>query len=115
MFTNRFTFSRYGKLLRDAESLESLLKTDRKQDIMRQDMWQAQVHALICQKADVYFHSHNLSDSQIERTFLKPCSRVEETIEDLLRKYGRDASICVLPEGPQTIPYVSRGSLTQED
>jgi len=102
----------YGELLLEAESPESLLKTIRKQGFTKQDMWQAQVHALICQKADVYFHSHNLSDEQIERAFLKPCSRVEETIEELLHKYGRDASICVLPEGPQTIPYVSQGSLT---
>ncbi len=102
----------YGELLLEAESPESLLKTIRKQDFTRQDMWQAQVHALICQKADVYFHSHNLSDEQIERAFLKPCSRVEETIEELLHKYGQDASICVLPEGPQTIPYVSQDSLT---
>ena len=102
----------YGELLLEAESPESLLKTIRRQDFTRQDMWQAQVHALICQKADVYFHSHNLSDGQIERAFLKPCSRVEETIEELLHKHGRDASICVLPEGPQTIPYVSQGCLT---
>jgi len=101
----------YCELLLEAESPESLLKTIRKQDFTRQDMWQAQVHALICQKADVYFHSHNLSDEQIERAFLKPCSRVEETIDELLHKYGQDASICVLPEGPQTIPYVSQGSL----
>jgi nickel-dependent lactate racemase len=70
-------------------------------------MWQIQLHGLICQKADVYFHSHNLSDEQIKRALLKPCSKVEETVEELLHKYGRDASICVLPEGPQTIPYIS--------
>jgi len=104
----------YAQLLREAESPESLLNTIRKEstgcltvDTMRQDTWQAQIHALVCQKADVYFHSRNLSDSQIESAFLKPCSKVEETIEDLLRKYGRRACICVLPEGPQTIPYVS--------
>jgi len=102
----------YGKLLREAESHNSLLRTVRQKDFMRQDMWQAQLHGLICQKADVYFHSHNLSDEQIERAFFKPCSRVEETIEELLHKYGQDASICVLPEGPQTIPYVSQGGLT---
>jgi len=102
----------YGELLLEAESPESLLKTIRKQDFTRQDMWQAQVHSLVCQKADVYFHSRNLSDEQIERAFLKPCSRVEETVEKLLHKYGRDASICVLPEGPQTIPYIYQGSLT---
>jgi nickel-dependent lactate racemase len=102
----------YGKLLREAESHNSLLRTVRQEDFMRQDMWQAQLHGLICQKADVYFHSHNLSDEQIERAFLKPCSRVEEAIEELLQKYGQDASICVLPEGPQTIPYVSQSKLT---
>jgi nickel-dependent lactate racemase len=104
----------YAQLLREAESPESLLNTVRKEstgcptvDMMRQDTWQAQIHALVCQKAEVYFHSRNLSDSQVESAFLKPCSKVEETIEDLLCKYGNRASICLLPEGPQTIPYVS--------
>jgi nickel-dependent lactate racemase len=105
-------YGEYGKLLCKAESHNSLLRTIRQEDFMRQDMWQAQIHGLICQKADVYLHSRNLSDEQIERAFLKPCSRVEETVEELLHKYGRDASICVLPEGPQTIPFVSQDSLT---
>ena len=86
---------------------DSLLKKIHEKDFVKQDMWQAQVHSMICQKADVYFHSRNPSDEQIKRAFLKPCSRVEDTIEELLHKYGRDASICVLPEGPQTIPYIS--------
>ncbi len=102
----------YGKLLCEAESYDCLLRTVRQENFVRQDMWQAQLHGLICQKADVYFHSHNLSDEQIRRAFFKPCSRVEETIEELLHKYGQDASICILPQGPQTIPYVSQDSLT---
>ncbi len=102
----------YGKLLSEADSYQSLLRTIRQEGFFRHDMWQVQLHGLILQKADVYFHSHNLSDEQIKRALLKPCSNVEETVEELLHKYGRDASICILPEGPQTIPYVSRDSLT---
>jgi nickel-dependent lactate racemase len=102
----------YGKLLSEADSYESLLRTVRQEGFFRHDMWQVQLHGLICQKADVYFHSHNLSDEQIKRALLKPCSKVEETVEELLHKYGRDASICILPEGPQTIPYISRDRLT---
>ncbi len=102
----------YGKLLSEADSYESLLRTVRREGFFRHDMWQVQLHGLICQKADVYFHSHNLSDEQIKRALLKPCSKVEETVKELLHKYGWDASICILPEGPQTIPYVSRESLT---
>jgi hypothetical protein len=37
---------------------------------------------------------------------LRPCHQVEETLAELLARYGPDARICVLPEGPQTIPYV---------
>jgi nickel-dependent lactate racemase len=102
----------YGKLLSDADGYESLLKTVRKKGFFKHDMWQAQLHGLILQKADVYFHSHNLSDEQVKRALLKPCSNVEETVEELLHIYGRDISICVMPEGPQTIPYVSPESTT---
>ena len=99
--------SEYGRLLFEADNPDSLLRTIREDDFSRQDMWQAQVHALICQKTDVYFYSRNLSDEQIRRAFLKPCLKVEDTVEELLHKYGRDASVCVLPDGPQTIPYMT--------
>jgi hypothetical protein len=35
---------------------------------------------------------------------LKPCERIEALVSDVIAR--RDASICVLPEGPLTIPYV---------
>ncbi|MFH1719257.1 MAG: nickel-dependent lactate racemase [Planctomycetota bacterium] len=98
----------YAGLLREAEDPESLLETIRRQNFARQDMWQAQIHASVCCKADVYFHSHNLNDRQIESAFFRPCSSVEATVGELLQKYGRDASICVLPDGTQTIPCIVR-------
>jgi hypothetical protein len=63
-------------------------------------------HARICEKADVYLFSHNLSDGQIIQALLKPCRIIPKTIDQLLSSYGRDASICVLPEGLQIIPYI---------
>lgn len=96
----------YGQLLLEAEGLESLLETIRAPGFQRQDMWQAQIHALICLKADVHFYSHNLSDEQIEGALLRPCRDIEATVAELLHKYGPEATICVLPEGPQTIPYI---------
>jgi nickel-dependent lactate racemase len=95
----------YGKLLSEADSIESLLQTVHTPGFMRQDMWQVQVHALICRKADVYFYSENLTDRQIRGAFLRPVRSIEATVNELLGKYP-GASICVLPEGPQTIPYI---------
>jgi nickel-dependent lactate racemase len=96
----------YGQMLLEAESLESLLAKIRTPGFQRQDMWQCQIQALICLKADAYFYSHNLSDEQIEGALLRPCRDIEGTVSELLQKYGREARICVLPEGPQTIPYI---------
>jgi nickel-dependent lactate racemase len=96
----------YGKLLLEADGIEALLKTVRAPGFLRQDTWQAQIQALICRKADVYFYSENLTDDQIRGALLRPCRSIEATVNELLTKYGRAASICVLPEGPQTIPYI---------
>ncbi len=97
----------YGRLLREAENLDALLETIRAPGYQRQDMWQAQIQALIAQQADVYVYSDNLSDEQISNAHLHPCQRIETTVAHLRKKYGDSATICILPEGPQTIPYVS--------
>jgi nickel-dependent lactate racemase len=97
----------YGQLLLEADDLESLLAIVRAPGFSRQDSWQAHTQALICQKADVYVYSRNLSDEQIRDALLTPSHDVEATLSSLRKRYGPDASICVLPEGPQTIPYVA--------
>jgi len=98
----------YKKLLFDADDPASLLAQLRAEECPVQDSWQVQLHAAICEKTDVYLHSHNLTDGEIERAMLKPCRDIATTLGRLLRSGGRDASICVLPEGPQTIPYISK-------
>ena len=98
----------YGALLSKAKSTEELLETIRAPHFESLDMWQAQIQAQICLKADVYVYSEGLSDSEIRRSLLEPCRRIEETVVGLLGKYGKGARVCVLPEGPQTIPYLSQ-------
>ncbi|MCU0914816.1 MAG: nickel-dependent lactate racemase [Planctomycetes bacterium] len=97
----------YQRLLYEAAGPRELLAKVRSEAGQCQDAWQAQIHAQVCEKADVYFFSHHLSDEQIRRAFLKPCRDIAGTVAQLVQAYGRDTSICVLPEGPQTIPYVS--------
>ncbi len=96
----------YARLLRQADSPGHLLEAIRTPGFEAQDMWQVQIQALISQKADVYLYSQNLRDEQITAALLKPCRSIEATVAELVKKLGRAASICVLPEGPQTIPYI---------
>jgi len=96
----------YGALLAQTKDAKSLLEAILAPGFLRRDMWQVQIHALVSLKADVYFYSRNLTNQQIKAALLKPCRNIEATIAKLLQKYGRQASICILPEGPQTIPYI---------
>jgi nickel-dependent lactate racemase len=97
----------YGKILRESKSPRELLAKICAPGFLEQDQWQAHIQALIQQKADIYVRSDGLTDDEIRAALLEPCRRIEDTIAALLEKYGRGASICVMPEGPQTIPYVS--------
>jgi nickel-dependent lactate racemase len=96
----------YGQLLREADSPRRLLDRIMTPGFLQQDQWQAQIQAQIQLKADVYLYSDYLSDDQIRESLLLPCRSIETTVAELRRRYGAGASICVLPEGPQTIPYV---------
>ncbi|HEX9090475.1 MAG TPA: hypothetical protein VF831_03250, partial [Anaerolineales bacterium] len=71
-----------------------------------QDQWQVQIQAQIQQRADVYVYSDGLTDEQIARALFIPSRSLEKTVGQLLEKYGPQARICVIPEGPQTIPYL---------
>jgi nickel-dependent lactate racemase len=96
----------FGALLRGARSPEELLQTIRAPGYAREDMWEAQLLALVRLKGRVYVHSDGLSDEQVRSAHLEPCRSIEATVDDLLREYGPGARVCVLPEGPQTIPYL---------
>jgi len=96
----------YGQLLREAESPKALLDIIFEPGFLKQDQWQVQIQAQIQLRADVFIRTDGLTDEQIEMVLLRPCERIEDTVIDLLDDYGPQARICVLPEGPQTIPYV---------
>jgi lactate racemase len=74
------------------------------------DQWQVQVLARVLTTARVAMRS-GLPDAEIEAAHLRPVPDVEAVVLAELDARGPDARVCVLPEGPQTIPYVA-GDLT---
>ncbi len=96
----------YGKLLREAQSPRQLLDRIMTPGFLQQDQWQAQIQAQIQLQADVYVYADYLTDAQIRQSMLLPCRNIAATVAELRAKNGPKSSICVLPEGPQTIPYI---------
>ena len=93
----------YRHILASCDSPAELLQMIQRPGYERHDQWQAQVQAQIQLKADVYLKSGYLTPQQVAQAHLTPV----ECIEDAIADCGADARICVLPEGPQTIPYIS--------
>jgi nickel-dependent lactate racemase len=98
---------RYATLLKEAGSVEGILELISQPGFSAQDQWQVQIQAQIQRKAEVYVYSSNLSDEQIGGALFIPCHDIGRTISTLLPRIGDEARICVLPEGPQTIPYLA--------
>lgn len=92
----------YRKILASRGSPTEILEMINRPGYDRHDQWQAQIQAQIQLKADVFLKSDYLTPHQVTAAHLKPV----ESIEDAITACGPQASICVLPEGPQTIPYI---------
>ena len=97
----------FAEILTGADSPGQLLAMLRSPGYLRQDMWQAQILALLREKAEIHVYSENLTDSQIQEAMLIPSTSVSDTVSTLRKRYGAAARICILPEGPQTIPYIA--------
>ena len=96
----------YKRLLTMRESPRELLEMVNEPGFSRHDQWQIQLQAQIQLRARVLLKSGYLTDDQVRAAHLEPVDDVEKATADCLASYGANAEVCVLPEGPQTIPYV---------
>lgn len=99
----------YAALLRESASPRALLDRILSPGFLQQDQWQLQIQAQIQLQSEVYVYAGGLSDEQIRAAMLLPCRDIGATVAALRARHGPAARVCVLPEGPQTIPYVREG------
>jgi len=98
--------SDYETILTSVYSVNDLLKFIKVNESTLKDTWQIYYQALIQQKADVYMFSDQLDDETIKRALFNPVKDISKLTDELVRRIGPQAKICILPEGPQTIPYL---------
>ena len=96
----------YRRLLWETDSPEELLDRVMAPGFRCHDQWQVQIQAQIQLKANVHVHAGGLTDDELRRALVIPCRSIEETVARL-RRESPGATIAVLPEGPQTVPYVA--------
>lgn len=95
----------YKRLLWEARSPEDLLERVMAPGFRCQDQWEAQIQAQIQRKARVHVYADGLSDEDLRRAHVIPCRSIEGTVARIRWENPR-ATIAVLPDGPQTVPYI---------
>ena len=97
---------RYAELLARGNSPGELLAQIEARSVTEPDQWQVQVQAMIQRRARVLVKADGLSEEQLAAAHFEAAPDLDAALADCLAARP-DAHVCVLPEGPQTIPYVA--------
>jgi nickel-dependent lactate racemase len=93
----------YRQLLEASASPRDFLRQIAQSDHVTPDQWQVQIQANIQDHARVVMHTEHLSDDELRGVHLEQTRDISATVA----AEGDAATVCVLPEGPQTIAYVA--------
>lgn len=99
----------FREVLASEPSPQALLATIAGRERAIPDQWQVQLQARIQATARVVVHTSHLSPQDLASAHLDHTADVAATVDEVLAAAGPAARVCVLPEGPQTIPYVDTG------
>jgi lactate racemase len=98
----------YGQVLASQPTPEALLAMINSPGYSVPDQWQVQIQAQVQIKARVKVKTSGLSSDAIRAAHFEPIDDVDAALEREMRAAGPNATLCVLPHGPQTIPYLRR-------
>ena len=96
----------YREVLGSARSPAALLASIEARRDTVPDQWQVQVQARVQSRARVLVHTQGLSATDLATAHLGWVDDIGTAVADELARQGPGATLCVLPEGPLTIPYV---------
>ena len=97
----------YGAVLASAKSPEALLEMICAPGYAVPDQWQVQVQAQIQTKANVLVKTAGLGPDEVRAAHFTPIDDVSQAVRASLDRAGGASTLCVLPQGPQTIPYLA--------
>ena len=95
----------FRKQLFAHHSAKALLETLYTPGFSEFDQWETQKLAQILLKGRIAILS-DLNDGDVVRAHMIPISDMQHALEEELERVGRKTPVAVLPEGPQTIPYI---------
>lgn len=99
--------SPYHQLLLRFPDTDSLLAGLSAPGFTYPEQWEAYMHARAQKKGKVMLYS-SMPDDLVRQAHLEPCHDISAAVRRRLAELGGRACIAVLPQGPLTIPYISK-------
>jgi nickel-dependent lactate racemase len=96
----------YAELLKRRSTPAELLAMVHEPGFSEPDQWQIQVQAQIQGRARVLVKTSFLTSEQLRAAHLESMNDIASAVSRALERAGPTSKLCVLPRGPQTIPYV---------
>lgn len=74
------------------------------------NQWQMEELGKVLRKARVVVVTDGLTDETLHRFYVETSPTVEQAVEEAMKKYGPEATIAVLPEGPYVLAELEAGA-----
>ncbi|MCX7918661.1 MAG: nickel-dependent lactate racemase [bacterium] len=98
----------FRKLLFNMQSPEQFIQMISAPDYFQLDQWEVEELIKVLRKVTVQFYSTGISFEELKRCHVQPISSVEAGINLALTRYGSNATIAVIPDGPYVLTKVKK-------
>ena len=98
----------FTKLIMETESVDEFLKRIEDPENLVLDQWQFQKFCQVLADREVWLYSEGLDHDTQSRLFVTPLDSIEDGVARVLERFGPDARIAVIPEGPYVYAGVER-------
>jgi nickel-dependent lactate racemase len=90
----------FTRLILETQNIEDFERDIRKPGVYTLDQWQLQKFASVLRKHEVWLYSDGIPKDTQEKLFVTPLAGIGDAISRINARFGEDARIAVIPEGP---------------
>lgn len=98
----------FRQIYDDHASLDAFMEQIRCGRYFKMDQWQLEEFVRVHRHATICVVSDGLDEATLRRMYVDTAPTVEAAVASALRRYGREATIAVIPKGPYVLAEVSQ-------
>ena len=96
----------YRKILDMVDSPRAFLNRVMQKEFFIPDQWCAQETYQVMLRNEVWVYTHGIDPETLRRFHFHPVPSIDGAVDELLRRFGPDASWAIVPDGPMVILHL---------